>query len=247
MSSNYNPPQKQTVLCRESRRQRLGGSAQVTHRQASSSDCEGRRGLAAEMLRLQRSKGLFAVLSSRIPLPGLHREAAGIFALRYLGIPLGLVVGAWRGAAVGCLERCQVGCNPPTPSSLAFPDPPRLAAIHDVCIGLSPSAASSGPQPGLFLADLFIWVLHCFRPRLSFCCTCASVHSPGSFRHRGGVSFYPRSPSGIDNCLAEGEGEDGAMGGVPVWCEGMHQGGRKKTLDRQYMNNKLRCFKFLFL
>lgn len=142
------------------------------------------------------------------------------------------------------------GVQPPHPEQPGFPRSTpacRLAAIHGVCIGLSPSAASSGPQPGLFLADLFIWVLHCFRPRLSFCCTCASVHIPGSFRHRGGVSFYPRSPSGIDNCLAEGEGEDGAMGGVPVWCEGMHQGGRKKTLDRQYMNNKLRCFKFLFL
>lgn len=139
VSSNYNPPQKQSVLCRESRRQRLGGSAQVTHRQASSSDCEGRRGLAAETLRLQRSKGLFAILSSRIPLPGLHREAAGIFALRYLGTPLGLVVGAWRGTAVGCLERCQGGCNPPTLSSLAFPDPPRLAGLQRSTVFVSAS------------------------------------------------------------------------------------------------------------
>lgn len=30
----------------------------------------------------------------------------------------------------------------------------------------------------------------------------------------GGVSFYPKSPSGIDNCLTEDQREDGATGGV---------------------------------
>lgn len=81
---------------------------------------------------------------------------------------------------------------PCTPQQLPFPDPPQLTAICGVGISLFLSAAGPAPQPSFFLADLFIWVLHCSRPRLSFCCTWASVHSSGSFRHMGGASFYPK-------------------------------------------------------
>lgn len=110
-----------------------------------------------------------------------------------------------------------------------------------------PSAAE--PQPGLFLADLFIWVLHCWRPRLSFCCTCARVHNPGSSRHLGGVSFYPKSPSGIDNCFTEHQGERMESWRGPSTGRGnvCSTGSRRKRLDLKYMNNKLGCFKSLFL
>lgn len=120
----------------------------------------------------------------------------------------------------GALGSCQEGCN--TTEQPGFPGYTLSCSylqLRSIWISLSRSAASAEPQPGLFLADLFIWVLHCLRPRLSFCCTCASVHNPGSFRHMGGVSFYPKSPSGTDNCLTEDQGEDGATGGVPAQGE----------------------------
>lgn len=125
--------------------------------------------------------------------------------------------GVGRVALGDALDCCQEGCN-----TMEQPRVPGYTLscsslqLRIVWISLSRSAASAEPQPGLFLADLFIWVLHCLGPRLSFCCTCASVHNPGSFRHMGGVSFYSKSPSGIDNCLTEDQEEDGATGGVPA-------------------------------
>lgn len=43
----------------------------------------------------------------------------------------------------------------------------------------------------------------------------------------GGVSFYPKSPSGIDNCLTEDQGEDAATGAVPVQGEHTQGAGRE--------------------
>lgn len=43
----------------------------------------------------------------------------------------------------------------------------------------------------------------------------------------GGVSFYSKSPSGIDNCLTEDQEEDGATGGVPAQGERTLGAGRK--------------------
>lgn len=106
------------------------------------------------------------------------------------------------------------GCTGLLPAGMYQHGAARVSWIHPVlqlsaaleCVWFSLSPVLQ-PQPGLFLADLFIWVLHCCRPRLSFCCTCARVHSPGSSQHMGGVSFYPKSPSGIDNCLTQHQGE----------------------------------------
>lgn len=112
---------------------------------------------------------------------------------------------------------CGAGCGGSTgllPGGMEQHGAARVSWIHPVlqlsaareCLD-QPLPGAAEPQPGLFLADLFIWVLHCCRPRLSFCCTCARVHNPGSSRHRGGVSFYAQSPPGIDNCFTEHHGE----------------------------------------
>lgn len=120
--------------------------------------------------------------SSRAPLAGSARCLC----------PALLASAVWGGGCGGCTGLLPGGMYQP-----GFPG-----------YTLSCSYLHSGePQPGLFLADLFIWVLHCCRPRLSFCRTCARVHKPGSSRHMGGVPFYPKSPSGIDNCLTEHQGE----------------------------------------
>lgn len=198
------------------------------------------------------AKYIEATEQEDFPCLGLHGGTAGVFYSTLFGnTSLAGKCGMGRaavGVALGC---CQEGCN--TVEQPRFPAHTLSCSylqLTSVWISLSPSAASAEPQPGLFLADLFIWVLHCLRPRLSFCCTCASVRNPGSFWHMGGVSFYPKSPSGTDNCLTEDQGEDGVTGGVPAWGwwgGGGYPGSRKKRLDREYMNNKLRCFKFLFL
>lgn len=120
--------------------------------------------------------------SSRVPLAGSAR------------CPLPCIIGK-RGVGRGLWGMHWAAARRDVPAWLSW--------IHPV-LQLS---ALRRAQPGLFLADLFIWVLHCCRPRLSFCCTCARVHKPGSSRHMGGVPFYPQSPSGIDNCLTEHQGE----------------------------------------
>lgn len=143
VSSNYNPPQKQSVLCRESRRQRLGGVPKSPTGRPAPRIVRTGEALQQKHSGCRGAKGLFAVLSSRIPPRGLHREAAGVFALHYLGTPLGLVVGAWRGAAVRCLERCQVAATPPTRAA-------RLSQIHP---GLQRSVVFVSASPRVLRAQ----------------------------------------------------------------------------------------------
>lgn len=140
--------------------------------------------------------------SRRIPLPRSARRRCRCLLPRLIGKR-----GVGRvsvGDALGC---CQEGCNcTEQPGFPGYTLSCSCLQLRSVWISLSWSTVSAEPQPGLFLADLFIWVLHCWRPRLSFCCTCARVHNPGSSRHMGGVSFYPKCPSGIDNSLTEHRG-----------------------------------------
>jgi len=167
--------------------------------------------------------------SRRIPLPGSAQRCCRCLSLCVVWEHL-FVWQVWHGEGGhgGCTGLLQEGCNTTEQPGLpGYTLSCSYLRLTSVWISLSRSAASAEPQPGLFLADLFIWVLHRLRPRLSFCCTCASVHSPGSFRHMGGVSFYPRSPSGIDNCLTEDQRADGATGGVPAWGEPALGAGRK--------------------
>lgn len=129
------------------------------------------------------------------PCPEPHWGTAGVFHSPLFGNILAGKRGVGRAAVGDALGCCQEGCKPTEqPGFPGYTLSCSYLQLPGVWSSLSRSAASAEPQPGLFLADLFIWVLHCSRPRLSFCCTCARVHNPGSFRHMGGVSFYPSLP-----------------------------------------------------
>lgn len=126
------------------------------------------RGFAAKPL-CRRAKRLF-ILLTRIPCPVSRRDC---WSLSSASFGITSRSGSWYmgGSHRVPWRAARWDAAPCTPQQLPFPDPPRLTAICGVGISLSLSAAGPAPQSGFFLADLFIWVLHCSRPRLSFCCT----------------------------------------------------------------------------